>query len=59
MEKNKTKGKSYIIELNEESERNLEHMKNEIAKLIDSDETPPTIGKASCKKCAYYEYCYI
>ena len=59
MEKNKTKGKSFIIELNEESERNLEHMKNEIAMLIDSDEIPPTIGKASCKKCAYYEYCYI
>ena len=31
----------------------------EIQKLLEADELPKVINKASCKKCAYYEYCYI
>ena len=59
MEKNKMKGRSIILELDEESEKRLKDIQIEIVDLIDSDEMPPVSGKASCKKCAYYEYCYI
>ena len=32
---------------------------NEIEELLMQEEVPEVLNKASCKKCAYYEYCYI
>ena len=31
----------------------------EIEMLVQQKEVPPPINGKQCKKCAYYEYCYI
>ena len=59
VEKNKTDKKIIFVELDEDTERKLEKYILEIQKLLEADELPKVINKASCKKCAYYEYCYI
>ena len=59
IEKNKTNKKIVFVELDEDTERELEKHILEIEKLLEADELPKVINKASCKKCAYYEYCYI
>ena len=59
IEKNKTAKKIVFVELDEDTERELEKHILEIEKLLEADELPKVINKASCKKCAYYEYCYI
>ena len=59
VEKNKTKNKVIILELNDEFELQLNHYIEEITKLLEDEEIPPVLNKPSCKKCAYYEYCYI
>ena len=59
VEKNKTDKKIIFVELDEDTERKLEKYILEIQKLLEVDELPKVINKASCKKCAYYEYCYI
>ncbi|MFR2775791.1 MAG: CRISPR-associated protein Cas4 [Anaerostipes sp.] len=58
-EKNKTKKKVLFVELTEERERELEEIADRIKNLINSECVPERLDKASCKKCAYYEYCYI
>lgn len=59
IEKNKTDKKIVFVELDEDTERELEKHILEIEKLLEADKLPKVINKASCKKCAYYEYCYI
>lgn len=59
VEKNKGGKRTVVIELTEEAEENLHRYVIDIEELIAGDITPPVLGKASCKKCAYYEYCYI
>lgn len=59
MEKNKSKVKTMVLELSEENEKELREMSDEIGALIAGEAIPPVLNKASCKKCAYYEYCYI
>lgn len=59
IEKNKSQKKTVILELTEEAECELNHHVEAIEQLLDSDQVPPVLGKASYKKCAYYEYCYI
>ena len=59
IEKNKQKKKIVYVELTEEKEKQLEIYIQQIKELIQQDTVPPTLNKASCKKCAYYEYCYI
>ncbi|MDL0361008.1 Dna2/Cas4 domain-containing protein [Clostridioides difficile] len=34
-------------------------IEREIVNLINSDKAPCPDLKKGCKKCAYYEYCYI
>lgn len=58
-EKNKSSKKTVIVELDECLEEELESYIKAIEKLLDGDEIPPVLNKANCKKCAYYEYCYI
>ncbi|HRQ29792.1 MAG TPA: CRISPR-associated protein Cas4 [Saprospiraceae bacterium] len=31
---------------------------NEIKTIISADEIPPVLGKAICRKCSYFEFCY-
>jgi len=59
VEKNKQNKRTVIYELTSEDEKMLEQYEKEIEELLDSSDVPPTINKKSCRKCAYYEYCYI
>ena len=59
IEKNKSDKKIIIIELDEENEIRLGKYVKEIEELIINDKIPETLNKGKCKKCAYYEYCYI
>jgi len=57
--KNKTNKKVVFVDLDSDTEKKLETYINEIQILLESNKLPGVINKASCKKCAYYEYCYI
>ena len=59
IEKRKTLKKQLLIELTSELELELVAKIKAIEDLLSSEIIPTTINKASCKKCAYYEYCYI
>lgn len=59
IEKNNGSKKVIIIELTEDKEQDLLKFIQEIEDLIKSDLVPEVLKKATCKKCAYYEYCYI
>ncbi len=58
-EKNKKDKKIIIIELTDEVEKELDKYIDEIEQLLNQDRIPEFINKSTCKKCAYYEYCYI
>lgn len=58
-EKNR-EGKSIVIlTLGEEEEKRLEQIQLRIEELLQMDEIPPAENSSRCRKCAYYEYCYI
>lgn len=59
IEKSKAKSKIIYIELDEEKEKELLYIENEINEIIGNDLIPKGINNKSCKKCAYYEFCYI
>lgn len=59
IEKNKTKNKIVYIELNEELENELQNYIDDINDLLNKDIIPEVINKPKCKKCSYFEYCYI
>jgi CRISPR-associated exonuclease Cas4 len=59
VEKNKQDKKVLLVELTAEKECELERYILEIQRLLECDEIPEVINKPGCKKCAYYEYCYI
>lgn len=59
IEKNRQDKKIHFVELNEASEKNLLEVLEKIESLINQD-IPPTVKfEPKCKKCAYYEYCFI
>ena len=58
-EKNKGSKKTIIIELTEEDEKKLQQYIYEIEELLRQEEIPPVLNNSKCKKCAYFEYCYI
>lgn len=58
IQKNKEK-KTIIIELDNQLETELLIKITEIEKILKSEQVPSVIEKKHCKKCAYYEYCYI
>lgn len=59
VEKGKTNKKVMNFELTEEAEAKLEEHIMAIEELIEQSNIPEVLHKAQCKKCAYYEYCYI
>ncbi|WP_315115813.1 CRISPR-associated protein Cas4 [Clostridium intestinale] len=59
IEKNKSESKTMFIELNEENEKELNEVEAHIEELITSEKAPSPDLKRGCKKCAYYEFCYI
>lgn len=58
-EKNKSKKATIILELGDAEEKQLEQIQTQIEKLLQSDSVPEADEQAGCKKCAYYEYCFI
>lgn len=59
VEKNKTERKIVVVELTDEVQRQLEIHEMEIRELLDKEDVPGVLHKPKCKKCSYYEYCYI
>lgn len=59
VEKNKTKNKILYFELTEENMKELEFYVESIEKLLNEENIPDVLNEPKCKKCAYYEYCYI
>lgn len=59
IEKNKSKNKIIYIELTDEKVNEIESYKSEIENLLIEENIPEVINKPKCKKCAYYEYCYV
>ena len=58
VEKNKSKN-TIIVELNDENISELEETIKKIEELISEPKAPEVIPENKCKKCAYFEYCYI
>jgi CRISPR-associated exonuclease Cas4 len=58
-EKNKQDRKTNIIELTETDEKQLDILMEEISSFTVMDKPPQAQLKVKCKKCAYYEYCFI
>ncbi len=51
--------KTEILELTQENEKELLAVLDAITTLIDQTTPPAPIFENKCKKCAYYEYCFI
>lgn len=58
VEKNKPQRTVYL-ELTEQLEVELIQHIEQIERLIACNKIPPVINAKHCKKCSYYEYCYI
>ena len=59
IERNKSSKKTIVYELNDEIEEELYLNIKNIENLILGNEIPEVLNSSKCKKCAYYEYCYI
>jgi CRISPR-associated exonuclease Cas4 len=59
IEKNKQDKKIHFVELNDDNAREIEYKIAEIEELISSIAPPEAIKTKKCRKCAYYEYCFI
>ncbi len=59
VEKGKSNKKILYFDLTQEAEEELKKYMEEIEKLLEQVDMPKVINKSQCKKCAYYEYCYI
>ena len=59
IEKNKQNKKIHYVELDDENEKKLLDVLEVIGDLIDQRVHPEPVFEKHCKKCAYYEYCFI
>ena len=59
-EKNKKDGKkTEIVKLDESNINKLNKCLQDIEKLINQDKVPDVEKNKKCKRCAYYDYCYL
>ena len=58
-EKNRQDKKVHYFELNDEIEEEIKKLINDIQKLITFPLLPTPKRKQKCKKCAYFEYCFL
>ncbi|MFT4144347.1 MAG: CRISPR-associated protein Cas4 [Mobilitalea sp.] len=58
IEKNKSKNTIYV-ELDEKKMIELNQVSDDIEELLQQKDVPEVIKLPKCKKCAYYEYCFI
>lgn len=47
------------VELSEEDSRELIEIKRAIKRILEMEIPPAVIDKSFCKKCAYYDLCYV
>jgi len=59
IEKNRQSKKVHYIELNDANEKELLEVLSAIEELINSPKPLEPVFKKHCKKCAYYEFCFI
>lgn len=50
---------SVTVELTDDNRKEIEFALQEIRSLIDEQKVPVVINSKICKKCAYYDICYI
>ncbi len=58
-EKNRQNKKVHFVELGESEENELVEVLQNIEELINLPKPPKPHFMSKCKKCAYYEYCFI
>ena len=59
IEKNRQSKKVHYIELDESNEKELLEVLADIEALIDLPKPPKPKLEKHCRKCAYYEYCFL
>jgi CRISPR-associated exonuclease Cas4 len=59
IQKKKQDKKIHYIELDETNEKMLDEVSQKIVELILSPKAPEPIMDKKCKRCAYYEYCFV
>lgn len=59
VEKNKTQNKIIYVEYGEDAERILNEIEGNIEVLLEGELPTQKAKIGTCRKCAYYEYCYI
>lgn len=59
IEKNKQNKKTHYVDLDEANEKELLKILEEIELLVNQEFPPVVKFENKCKKCAYYEYCFI
>ena len=59
IEKKRQSKKIHYVELDKVNEKELLEVLAQIETLIDQKHPPEPIFESKCKKCAYYEYCFI
>jgi len=47
------------VVLNDEKEKQLQEVLADVSRIIQLAEIPPRISKRFCRKCAYYEFCWV
>lgn len=51
--------KRETVLLTHEDEKEFESIFTDIQRILDKSKPPATIKKTICKKCAYYEFCFV
>lgn len=59
IEKKKQDKKIHYVQLDEKNQGELLNILEKIKNLILQDTPPSVVFENKCKKCAYYEYCFI
>jgi CRISPR-associated exonuclease Cas4 len=59
IEKNRQKKKIHYVEFDKESQKELLEVLKNIEELINLEKPPIAVLEKKCKRCAYYEYCFI
>ncbi|WP_083773539.1 CRISPR-associated protein Cas4 [Desulfofarcimen acetoxidans] len=59
LEKNKQSKSVHTLILTEEDIRDCKTQYQQIEEFLKQELPPPPIRKPTCKKCAYFEYCFI
>jgi CRISPR-associated exonuclease Cas4 len=58
-EKNKQDNKIHYVDLTQDLEVEVDRLALQINNFLESDAPPAAERQAKCKRCAYFEYCFI